>query len=99
MSIILLVVLIGLSLLGIFGLVFVRRRAYKRLVAAVLLLCGGLFFLFRPVCTPLDDETLAGFSPPIELRDDATFYGHPIFQRRDGQWHHCKTWISRLFFA
>lgn len=99
MSIFLLIALIGLSLLGVFGLVFVRRRKYKHLAAAVLLLCGSLLFLFRPVCLPIEDNALMSFSPPIEERRDATFYGYGMFQQRDGQWYHCKTWISRLLFA
>jgi hypothetical protein len=53
-------------------------------------------FLFRPVCKPIThwDTTVGG---EIEKRSDRSFY-MKVFQQKDGQWHHCKTWIARLFF-
>jgi hypothetical protein len=56
----------------------------------------GLYAL-RPVCVPLPAETVAGFDPPIATRTDRDLYV-TVFQHRDGQWHHCKTWISRRLF-
>lgn len=61
-------------------------------------LAAGAYFLFRPVCVPIDEATLAIFSPPIEQRRETTFYGSPLYQRRGAQWYQCKTWLSRQFF-
>jgi len=46
---------------------------------------------------PLSDEDLAGFDVPIEQRTDRDLY-LTVFQRRDGRWHQCKTWLSRQLF-
>ena len=54
-------------------------------------------FVLRPVCVPLSDQDLAGFTTPIETRTDHDFYLQ-VFQRVDGRWHQCKTWLSRAFF-
>ena len=53
-------------------------------------------FLFRPVCTPITDwdSTVGG---AIEERTDRSFY-MKVFQQKNGQWEHCKTWIARQFF-
>ncbi len=67
---------------------------------AFLLLCFlaiALGFALRPVCVPLSAEDLQGFTVPIEQRTDRDFYLQ-VFQRRDGQWYQCKTWLSRQFF-
>ena len=67
---------------------------------AVLLLCLlalALGLALRPVCVPLSAEDLQGFNVPIEQRTDRDFYLQ-VFQRRDGQWYQCKTWLSRQFF-
>ncbi len=57
----------------------------------------ALIFVFHPVCVPLSAEDLKTFNVPIEQRTDRDFY-LKVFQRRDGQWYQCKTWISRFFF-
>jgi hypothetical protein len=62
------------------------------LLAAVTSYCA-----LRPVCVPLSSEDLAQFNSPIEMRADRDFYLR-VFQLRDGQWHQCKTWLSRQFF-
>lgn len=54
-------------------------------------------FSFRPVCNPLSDEDLKEMNIPIEQRTDRDFY-LKVFQKKDGQWHQCKTWVSRQFF-
>jgi hypothetical protein len=45
----------------------------------------------------LSREDLRGFTVPIEQRTDRDLY-LTVFQKRDGQWHQCKTWLSRQFF-
>jgi hypothetical protein len=58
---------------------------------------GALAFALSPVCIALSDEDLAGFTAPIETRTDHDFYLQ-VFQRIDGRWYQCKTWISRQLF-
>ena len=62
--------------------------------AAIALAAGAL----RPVCRPLTADDLAQFNVPIEQRTDRDMYYLPVFQQRDGQWYHCKTWLSRQLF-
>jgi hypothetical protein len=50
-----------------------------------------------PVCVPLTLEQVASFQPSISERIDKDFYLR-IFQQRAGQWHQCKTRISRAMF-
>ena len=73
-----------------------RTRHALALLGAMLV--TGAYLLFRPVCVPIPDDTLAVFSPPIEERRETTFYGSRIFQQENGQWFQCKTWIARQFF-
>jgi len=51
----------------------------------------------RPVCVPLSSGDLAQFNSPVETRTDRDLYLR-VFQLRGGQWHQCKTWLSRQFF-
>jgi hypothetical protein len=69
----------------------------KILIAVVLVVCGLLAWALRPVCVPLSAEDLRSFNVPIEQRTDRDLY-FPVFQKRHGQWHQCKTWLSRQFF-
>ncbi len=72
----------------------------RRIIVAALVLVvpvAGLVFLLHPVCVPLTTDDLKTFNVPIEQRTDRDFYLR-VFQRRDGQWYQCKTWISRAFF-
>ena len=71
------------------------RLAFVLLAAALI---AGAVFLFRPICVPIPEDTLAVFNPPIEQRRETTFYGTAIFRQKNGQWFQCKTWISRQFF-
>ena len=74
-----------------------RRHRLSWLVT-LLLAAGVGSCALRPVCVPLTDENLAQFTVPIEQRTDRDVYLQ-VFQRRDGRWHQCKTWLSReLFF-
>ena len=69
----------------------------KAIAVAIVLVFGAGVFAFRPVCVPLSDADLGQFTVPIEQRTDRDFYVK-VFQHRDGQWHQCKTWISRQLF-
>jgi len=70
------------------------RRALVLVGLLVLLL---IFLAFRPVCVPLSAEDLQGFNVPIDQRTDRDFY-LKVFQKRNGQWYQCKTWLSREMF-
>ena len=72
----------------------VSKAALVTLVIAGVI---GLAFLFQPVCVPLSDTDLRSFNIPIEQRTDRDLYLR-VFQQRDGQWHQCKTRLSRLMF-
>ena len=72
----------------------------RRLVLAGLVFLvpvAAIVFALRPVCVPLTAEDLKTFNVPIEQRTDRDSY-LKVFQRRDGQWYQCKTWISRFLF-
>jgi hypothetical protein len=71
--------------------------AVRWLLLAVLLACWLLALALRPVCVPVPVDTVAGFDPPIATRTDRDLHVK-VFQLRDGQWHQCKTWISRQLF-
>ena len=75
-----------------------KRRTRLAFVLLAAALIAGAVFLFRPICVPIPEDTLAVFNPPIEQRRETTFYGTAIFRQKNGQWFQCKTWISRQFF-
>ena len=73
-------------------------RARLVVAACVFLVpVAALIFVLHPVCVPLTAENLKTFNVPIEQRTDRDFY-LKVFQKRDGQWYQCKTWISRFLF-
>jgi hypothetical protein len=68
------------------------------LAAAPLLLVAVLVaWAAWPVCVALPQEALTTLNPPIEQREDRMWQVR-TFQQRDGQWHHCKPRIARIFF-
>lgn len=69
----------------------------KNLVIVLIAAAALAFFLFRPVCVRLTEQDLQSFNVPIEQRADQNFY-LTIFQNRNGEWHQCKTWLSRFLF-
>jgi len=87
-----------LGFLWIFGAVFLAKK--KRWLALALLVVGTLgsfTFMFRPVCVPIENGEQEAAKYQYSERQDKDFYVK-VFQKQDGQWHHCKTWISRQFF-
>jgi hypothetical protein len=87
-----------LALLWLFGAAFLARK--KRWLALGLLVAGtlgGLVFMFRPVCVPIESGEQEAAKYNYSERQDKDFYVK-VFQQHDGLWHHCKTWISRQFF-
>ena len=69
----------------------------RGLIVAAVMALAAVAAAIRPVCVPLSAEQLAGFTTPIETRNDHDFYLR-VFQQRDGRWYQCKTWLSRQFF-
>lgn len=69
----------------------------KLLAIALTLVAALIALTLWPVGEPLTAEFVAGFDPPIEQRADTDFYMR-VFQMRDGDWHQCKTRISRALF-
>ncbi|HUK86966.1 MAG TPA: hypothetical protein VLT85_04825 [Terriglobales bacterium] len=70
-----------------------------RLILALSLVALGLVWLGHPVCVPIPDEELKNFTPlPIEQRTDRDLFLFRTFQKRDGHWCQCKSWIAREMF-
>lgn len=95
---IILILLGFLALLWFFGAAFLVRK--KRWLALGLLVAGtlgGLAFMFRPVCVPIENGEQAAAQYHYSERQDKDFYVK-VFQQQNGQWLHCKTWVSRQFF-
>jgi hypothetical protein len=74
-------------------------RPWALLLAVLLLAASALAWLAHPVCVPLSEADGESFNrwQPIEQRRDRQLHG-PVFQRREGQWYQCKSWISRKLF-
>ena len=58
---------------------------------------AAVWWVLHPVCVALSEAEAAAVDGPIASRTDRDLLG-PVFQYRDGQWHQCKSWISRQFF-
>jgi len=66
------------------------------------IITGASLFLLgwfaHPVCVPLSAEDLKNFNVPIEQRTDRDIFFFKTFQKRNGQWCQCKSWLSREMF-
>jgi hypothetical protein len=70
-----------------------------RLILVLAVVALGLAWLGHPVCQPIPQEDLKYFKPvPIEQRRDRDLFLFHTFQRRDGQWCQCKSWVARQLF-
>ena len=70
-----------------------------RIILVLAVVAIGLAWLGHPVCQPIAEEDLKYFKPvPIEQRRDRDLFLFRTFQKRDGQWCQCKSWISRQLF-
>jgi len=49
------------------------------------------------VCVPIENGEQEAEKYNYAERQDKNFVVK-VFQKKDGQWHHCKTWIGRQFF-
>jgi hypothetical protein len=101
MRVVPMITIAGVLVLGslvLAAVLLAKRRAHKKLALMGLLVLGAVFFTLRPVCYPLTDADVAGFSPPIEERHETNFYGLRVFQQRDGEWYFCKAAIKYWLF-
>jgi hypothetical protein len=76
-----------------------RGRALGIALGVLALVVATAVWFSHPVCRPLTDEFVAEAAKygPLETRTDRQLHG-PIWQRRDGRWYQCKSWISRKLF-
>ena len=69
-------------------------RTAKWLLVTSVTFVLGIGILLRPICVPLPpDFPTAG----LDQRSDRDFY-LCVFQKRDGVWCQCKTYLSRQLF-
>ncbi|HSG30138.1 MAG TPA: hypothetical protein VLB82_01180 [Thermodesulfobacteriota bacterium] len=72
-------------------------KRFLWITVPIVLMVLVFYLFFRPVCVIITEEEVKNFNPPIETRTDKNFYMQ-TFQKKNGQWYQCKTWISRKFF-
>ena len=75
------------------------RRAAITLGTGTILIASSMAWCAHPVCRPVDDAFVAEAEKYGALADrtDRQWHGR-IWQTRNGQWHHCMSWISRKLF-
>lgn len=98
MSLVFVLILGAIAALAAISLRLLTRRRFRALalLLSVCLILIGL--VLRPVCRPISEEQARTYTPPIEQRTERGFLFR-TYQRRNGQWFHCETWIARLFFG
>ena len=74
-------------------------RALAVALGGAALVAAAVGWCAHPVCRPLSDEFVAEAERygALEHRTDRQWHG-PIWQRREGRWYQCKSWISRKLF-
>ena len=77
-------------------------RASRALVlglSGLVLAAAAVLWCAHPICVHLSAAEVAEAArwAPLETRTDRQWHGR-VFQRRDGEWYQCKSWISREFF-
>ncbi len=101
MRVVPIVTIAGVLVLGFLVLTVIllaKRRVHKKLALIGILVLAAVFFTLRPVCYPLTDAEVAEFSTPIEELHGTGLFGLRYFQKRDGQWYHCKSAFQFWFF-
>ena len=84
---------VGAGRMGRAGRAIVTALGAVAVVLAVMMWCA------HPVCVPLSDESVAEAARygALETRSDRQLHG-PVWQKKNGRWYQCKSWISRQFF-
>jgi hypothetical protein len=74
-------------------------RALVLGLSGIALAAAAVLWCAHPICVRLSAAEVAEAArwAPLETRTDRQWHGR-VFQRRDGQWYQCKSWISREFF-
>ncbi|HLB09557.1 MAG TPA: hypothetical protein VK617_08480 [Gemmatimonadaceae bacterium] len=74
-------------------------RALVLALSGIALAAAAVLWCAHPICVRLSPAEVAEAArwAPLETRTDRQWHGR-VFQRRDGQWCQCKSWISREFF-
>jgi hypothetical protein len=80
----------------------VSIRAGRALIIAlggVALALATVVWFSHPICRPVSDAEVVEFEQygALATRTDRQWHGK-IWQKRDGHWYHCKSWISRKLF-
>jgi hypothetical protein len=79
----------------------VMKLSWSSAVAlgAAVLVAATFGWFSHPVCQALTEEQVAEANKwgRLEDRMDRQLHGR-VWQKRDGQWYHCKSWISRQLF-
>lgn len=76
---------------------FSGKKQWTAFAITLFLIVGATVFLFWPVCVPIENGEQEAEKYNYAERQDKNFVVK-VFQKKDGQWHHCKTWIGRQFF-
>lgn len=97
MSLILIILVIIGSPLIYLVIRFANRKEWISFTIMTIVMLAIPVLLFRPVCVPIENGEEDAKKYNYEQRKDKSFYVR-VFQKRDGQWNHCKTWIARKFF-
>ena len=74
-------------------------RAVVLGLSGLALAAAAVLWCVHPICVRLSAAEVAEAArwAPLETRTDRQWHGR-VFQRRDGEWYQCKSWISREFF-
>ncbi len=93
------ILILGILALPVIYLLFrfARKKSWGLFVGLVIGMLALPVLLFRPACVPIENGEEEAKKYNYEQREDKSFYIR-VFQKKDGQWHHCKTWIARQFF-
>ncbi len=76
---------------------FAGKKQWISFAVVVIVMLAIPVLWFRPVCVPIENGEEEAKKYNYEQRKDKSFYVR-VFQKKDGQWHHCKIWIARQFF-
>lgn len=98
MSFVITIAVLFAALVSGIGFLVFRRHPWTVGIAGGVTLLALLVWFLHPVCRAIPEEEIANFDPPIDTRTATNMIGQPVFQKRDGRWFHCKSWIARQLF-
>lgn len=98
MSLVITIAVVIAALVSGIGFLVFRRHTWWVGIAGGAILLAVLVWFLHPVCRAISEEEVVNFDPPIDIRTATNMIGQPVFQKRDGRWFHCKSWIARQLF-